>query len=49
MKLLSAEERPSRDITSEDVELVVARMAKIPPKSVSGSDRERLQRLESEL
>ena len=49
VKLLPPEERPSRDITPEDVELVVARMAKIPPKSVSGSDRERLQHLESEL
>jgi ATP-dependent Clp protease ATP-binding subunit ClpA len=49
VKLLEPAERPSKDITPEDVELVVARMAKIPPKSVSGSDRERLQRLESEL
>lgn len=49
VKLLPPEERSSRDITPEDVELVVARMAKIPPKSVSGSDRERLQHLESEV
>src|SRR5579885_1594445 len=43
------EERPSREITAEDIEQVVARMAKVPPKSVSGSDRERLQNLEQEL
>lgn len=32
-----------------DVEATVARMAKIPAKSVSGSDKERLQNLEKEL
>ena len=49
VKLLPETERPSRVITPHDVELVVARMAKIPPKSVSGSDRERLQNLQGEL
>ncbi|MBI2810140.1 MAG: ATP-dependent Clp protease ATP-binding subunit ClpA [Candidatus Melainabacteria bacterium] len=49
VKLMPVEERPSREITTHDVELVVARMAKIPPKSVSGSDKERLQNMESEL
>ncbi|MBS1957246.1 MAG: ATP-dependent Clp protease ATP-binding subunit ClpA [Cyanobacteria bacterium SZAS-4] len=49
VKLMPAEERPSRVITTHDVELVVARMAKIPPKSVSGSDKERLQNMEAEL
>ncbi|MEK7831519.1 MAG: AAA family ATPase, partial [Acidobacteriota bacterium] len=47
-KLKPAAERPDT-ITEHDVELVVARMAKIPPKSVSKSDKERLQNLEGEL
>jgi ATP-dependent Clp protease ATP-binding subunit ClpA len=46
--LRPAEERPEL-ITEHDVELVVARMAKIPPKTVSASDKERLQNLEAEL
>ena len=49
VKLLPAEERSSKEITEHDVELVVARMAKIPAKSVSGSDKERLQNLDREL
>jgi ATP-dependent Clp protease ATP-binding subunit ClpA len=49
VKLQPEEERPSREVTAHDVELVVARMAKIPPKTVSGSDKERLKRLEAEL
>ena len=49
VKLMTPEERPEKVITAHDVELVVARMAKIPPKSVSGSDKERLQSLDSEL
>jgi ATP-dependent Clp protease ATP-binding subunit ClpA len=49
VKLMSAEERPSKEIGHEDIEEVVARMAKVPPKSVSGSDKERLQSLEREL
>jgi ATP-dependent Clp protease ATP-binding subunit ClpA len=49
VKLMLPEERPSREITTHDVELVVARIARIPPKSVSGSDKERLQNLDSEL
>jgi ATP-dependent Clp protease ATP-binding subunit ClpA len=48
MKLLPAEERPEK-ITPHEVELVIARMAKVPPKSVASSERERLQKLESEL
>jgi ATP-dependent Clp protease ATP-binding subunit ClpA len=48
VKLRPAEERPEL-ITEHDVELVVARMAKIPPKTVSASDKERLQNLEAEL
>jgi ATP-dependent Clp protease ATP-binding subunit ClpA len=49
VKLLPEDERPSRDITAHDIELVVASMARIPARSVSGSDKERLQNLEQEL
>jgi ATP-dependent Clp protease ATP-binding subunit ClpA len=49
VKLMDEKDRPSKVITVHDVELVVASMAKIPPKSVSGSDKEKLQNLESEL
>ncbi len=49
VKLMSDEERPSREIVAHDVELTVSRMAKIPPKTVSGSDKDRLKVLESEL
>lgn len=48
VKMLPVNERP-KEITAHDVELVVARMAKIPPKTVSVSDKERLQNLEREL
>ena len=47
-KLKPVEERPEI-ITEHDVELVVAKMAKIPAKTVSKSDKERLQGLESDL
>ncbi|HMV48569.1 MAG TPA: ATP-dependent Clp protease ATP-binding subunit ClpA [Blastocatellia bacterium] len=47
-KLKPVEERPEF-ITEHDVELVVAKMAKIPPRSVSKSDKERLQDLDTEL
>jgi ATP-dependent Clp protease ATP-binding subunit ClpA len=49
VKLMSDEERPSREIIAHDVELTVARMAKIPPKTVSGSDKDRLKLMDSEL
>ncbi len=49
VKLVPEEERPSRQVTSHDIEQVVASTAKIPPKSVSHSDKERLQSLEQEL
>src|SRR5215471_3452689 len=49
VKLLPADERPSKEITAHDIELVVASMAKIPPRTVSHSDKERLQNLEQEL
>jgi ATP-dependent Clp protease ATP-binding subunit ClpA len=47
-KLKPIEERPEF-ITETDVELVVAKMAKIPPKTVSVSDKEKLQNLETDL
>ncbi len=47
-KLLPATERPEK-ITPHEVELVVARMAKIPPRTVASSEKERLQKLEAEL
>ena len=49
VKLLPEDERPSKEITAHDIELVVASMAKIPPRTVSHSDKERLQNLEQEL
>ncbi len=49
VKLLPEEERPSRQITTLDIELVVASMAKIPARSVSSSDKERLQDLDQGL
>ncbi|HKQ78220.1 MAG TPA: ATP-dependent Clp protease ATP-binding subunit ClpA, partial [Blastocatellia bacterium] len=47
-KLKPVEERPEL-ITETDVELVVAKMAKIPPKTVSVSDKEKLQSLDADL
>ena len=49
VKLLSPTERPSREITVHDIEQVVASMARIPPRSVSSSDKVRLQHLDQEL
>jgi len=48
VKMLPPEKRP-KTIRPKDVEIVVARMAKIPPKTVSVSDKDRLQNLEEEL
>jgi ATP-dependent Clp protease ATP-binding subunit ClpA len=47
-KLKPVEERPEL-ITETEVEIVVAKMAKIPPKTVSVSDKEKLQNLDAEL
>jgi len=41
--------RKNARITAQDVERVVARMARIPGKRVSGSDKDRLQGLEDEI
>src|SRR5262249_60843075 len=47
-KLKPVEERPEL-IAETEVEIVVAKMAKIPPKTVSVSDKEKLQNLDTEL
>ncbi len=47
-RLLPDAER-SGVVDQEDVEMVVARMARIPPKSVSASDRDQLRNLERDL
>jgi ATP-dependent Clp protease ATP-binding subunit ClpA len=47
-KLKPVEERPEL-ITETEVELVIAKMAKVPPKTVSVSDKEKLQNLDAEL
>jgi ATP-dependent Clp protease ATP-binding subunit ClpA len=47
-KLKPVEERPET-IAETEVEIVVAKMAKIPPKTVSVSDKEKLQSLDAEL
>jgi len=48
VKMLPPEKRP-KTIRPKDIEIVVARMAKIPPKTVSVSDKERMQNLEGDL
>ncbi|MCI0661129.1 MAG: ATP-dependent Clp protease ATP-binding subunit ClpA [Acidobacteria bacterium] len=48
VKLKPKAERPEI-IGEHEVELVVAKMAKIPPKTVSVSDKERMQNLETDL
>jgi len=47
-KLLPPEKRTG-EVTAADVETVIARMAKVPPRSVSADDRSALARLEPEL
>ena len=46
---LRKDRRVRRVVGPKDIEQVVARMAKIPPRSVSSSDQMRLQNLEEEL
>jgi ATP-dependent Clp protease ATP-binding subunit ClpA len=48
MKLLPAAERPEA-VGAHEIEIVISRMAKIPPKTVAGSERDRLRDLEREL
>ncbi|MBX9694837.1 MAG: AAA family ATPase, partial [Cyanobacteria bacterium] len=49
VRLMEDDERPSREITMDDIEKVVASIARVPTKSVSGSDKRKLQGLEQEL
>jgi ATP-dependent Clp protease ATP-binding subunit ClpA len=48
VKLMPADERPS-EIGVAEIELVVARMAKIPPRTIKGSEKDRLQNLDAAL
>src|SRR5947207_6858341 len=48
VKLMPAQERPA-EIGVREIEQVVARMAKIPPRTVAGSEKDRLQNLEKAL
>jgi ATP-dependent Clp protease ATP-binding subunit ClpA len=48
VKLLPPEKRP-KTIRPKEIEIVVSRMAKIPPRTVVVSEKERLQNLKSEL
>jgi ATP-dependent Clp protease ATP-binding subunit ClpA len=48
LKLLPKEERPET-VGAAEIEIVLARMAKIPPKTVAGSERDRLRDLKGEL
>ncbi len=43
------EGNPKRPVNIEDIERVVARMARVPIRSISGSDRQRLRHLERDL
>ncbi|MFW2404600.1 MAG: ATP-dependent Clp protease ATP-binding subunit ClpA [Gammaproteobacteria bacterium] len=49
VRLADPETQPSRVIDVETVETIVAKMARIPPKSVSASDRDLLKHLERDL
>ena len=48
MKLMAASERPEV-IGPAEIEMVIARMAKIPPRTVVSSEKDRLRELRSEL
>ena len=48
LKLLPKEERPET-VGVNEIEVVLARMAKIPPKTVVGSEKDRLRDLKKEL
>ena len=41
--------KPGASVSVQDVERVVARMAHVPPRSISSSDRDRLKTLENDL
>jgi ATP-dependent Clp protease ATP-binding subunit ClpA len=44
-----AESRPPQIITEDDIEQVVARMAKIPPRTIAVNEKARLQHLDTDL
>jgi ATP-dependent Clp protease ATP-binding subunit ClpA len=48
VKLMPAAERPA-EVGVREIETVVARMAKIPPRTIAGSEKDRLQNLEAAL
>ncbi len=48
LRLQPADSRPE-SVTADDIEAIVAKMARIPPKSVSASDRDLLKNLERDL
>jgi ATP-dependent Clp protease ATP-binding subunit ClpA len=48
VKLMPEAERPA-EIGVHEIELVVARMAKIPPRTIAGSEKDRLQNLDKAL
>jgi ATP-dependent Clp protease ATP-binding subunit ClpA len=48
-QMLLPERKRRKTITVEDVETVISKMARIPPKSVSRDDRETLKNLERDL
>ncbi|HEX8189516.1 MAG TPA: ATP-dependent Clp protease ATP-binding subunit ClpA [Pyrinomonadaceae bacterium] len=48
VKLMPAGERPA-EIGVHDIEAVVARMAKIPPRTIKGTEKDRLQSLDAAL
>ena len=46
---MRSESERKRQVTVQDIELVVSRMAKVPPESVSAQDRDRLAWLDTDL
>src|SRR5215470_13896366 len=46
---IQPEEKRRKTIGAKDIEKIVAKIAKIPPRSVSSSDKEQLQNLERDL
>src|SRR3954468_2060026 len=48
-RMLQPEGKPRKTVTLRDVEEIVAKIARIPPKSVSADDKETLRNLERDL
>jgi ATP-dependent Clp protease ATP-binding subunit ClpA len=48
VKMLPAENRPT-EIDTDEIEVVISRMAKIPPQTVAGSEIDRLRSVDSDL